>query len=89
MATGENLINALSFCCFASRALEVALDTPLTREHHFILEWLGIIAAIVFPTVQTQDMANQVGDQLRHRRFMPLALGDGLTRWVTALSMMG
>lgn len=67
----------------------MALDTPLTREHRFILEWLGLIAAVVFSTVQTQDMADQVGDRLRHRRSMPLTLGDGSTRWITALLMIG
>ncbi|KAF2681999.1 hypothetical protein K458DRAFT_391513 [Lentithecium fluviatile CBS 122367] len=84
----RNLINGMGFCCFASGALEVALDTPLTGEHRVVLEWLGIIAAVVSSTVQTQDMADQGGDRLRGRRSMPLTIGDGPTRWVTAVLMV-
>jgi 4-hydroxybenzoate polyprenyltransferase len=84
----RNLINGLGFCCFASGALEVALGTPLTWEHRVILKWLGFIAAVVFSTVQTQDMADQTGDRLRGRQSMPLSVGDGPTRWITALLMV-
>lgn len=86
----RNFINAMGFCCFASGALEVALRTPLTWDHHHtVLKWLGVIAAVVFSTVQSQDMADQVGDRLRGRRSMPLSLGDGPTRWITAVLMVG
>ncbi|KAI1076812.1 UbiA prenyltransferase family [Whalleya microplaca] len=84
----RNAINALGFCCFASGALEVALNAPLSREHRIMLEWLGIIAAVVFTTVQTQDMADQVGDRMRGRRSLPLSVGDGMARWLTATPMM-
>ncbi|RYP42640.1 hypothetical protein DL767_000009 [Monosporascus sp. MG133] len=84
----RNAINALGFCCFASGALEVALNMPLSGEHRVMLEWLGIIAAIVFSTVQTQDLADQVGDGLRGRKSLPLAVGDSLARWLTALPMV-
>ncbi|KAI0014480.1 hypothetical protein F4779DRAFT_560073 [Xylariaceae sp. FL0662B] len=84
----RNAINALGFCCFASGALEVALNMPLSSDHRVMIEWLGIIAAVVFSTVQTQDMADQVGDRMRGRRSLPLAMGDGVARWLTAASMM-
>ncbi|KAI2615891.1 hypothetical protein GGR54DRAFT_641981 [Hypoxylon sp. NC1633] len=85
----RNAINGLGFCCFASAALEVALGEPLSiGSHDILLKWLGMIVGIVFSTVQTQDMADQVGDRLRGRNSMPLSVGDGLARWITALFMV-
>lgn len=86
----RNAINALGFCCFASGALEVTLKVPLqimpvSPEYRRVIEWLGIIAAVVFSTVQTQDMADQEGDLLRNRRSMPLAVGDVTARYFTAV----
>lgn len=86
----RNAINALGFCCFASGALEVTLKAPLqimpvSTEHQRVIEWLGIIAAVVFSTVQTQDMADQEGDSLRNRKSLPLAVGDGTARYITAV----
>lgn len=85
----RNLINALGFCCFASGALEVAMKSPLSAaEHRDTTIWLCIIAAVVFSTVQAQDMADQPGDRLRGRRTMPLSVGDGTARWLTAAPMV-
>lgn len=85
----RNGINGLGFCCFASGALEVAIEAPLSGEHHrVIVRWLCMIAAIVFSTVQSQDMADQEGDSLRGRKSMPLEIGDGLARWLTAVPMV-
>lgn len=88
----RNAINALGFCCFASGALEVTLKAPLQvmplpTEYRRVIEWLGIIAAVVFSTVQTQDMADQEGDLKRNRKSMPLAVGDGAARCFTAVMM--
>lgn len=84
----RNAINALGFCCFTSGALEVTLGKYLEYSQHAqVLRWLGVIAAVVFTTVQMQDMADQEGDRLRNRRTMPLAIGDGMARWVSAVSM--
>lgn len=87
----RNGVNALGFCCFTSGALEVALGTTLkygTTGHEQIFKWLGIISAVVFSTVQMQDMADQEGDRIRQRKTMPLAVGDFTTRWMTAAWMM-
>lgn len=86
----RNCINGLGFCCFASGALEVALDMPLQAalsEHRPMLAWLGVIAAVVISTVQTQDMADQDGDRMRARKSLPLTVGDGTARWLTATSV--
>ncbi|KAK4200391.1 UbiA prenyltransferase family-domain-containing protein [Triangularia verruculosa] len=86
----RNAINACGFCCFASGALEVAIGSPLSFSGgQSIVQWLAMIGGIVFSTVQTQDMADQVGDSMRGRKSMPLALGDGLARWAIAIPMVG
>ncbi|RYC57894.1 hypothetical protein CHU98_g8304 [Xylaria longipes] len=86
----RNAINALGFFCFTSGALDVALPTSVQvppAAQTQVFSWLGVIAGVVFSTVQLQDMADQAGDCLRHRMTMPLALGDSPTRWLTAVSM--
>ncbi|KAK0672540.1 UbiA prenyltransferase family-domain-containing protein [Cercophora samala] len=88
----RNIINAFGFCCFASGALEVTMEFSLSfsgEEDQTVVRWLAMIGGIVFSTVQTQDMADQVGDRLRGRKSMPLALGDGPARWITAVPMVG
>lgn len=81
----RNAINGMGFCCFASAALEVALGEPLSLSRHLAtIKWLAIIAMIVFSTVQMQDMADQEGDRLRGRKSLPLSIGDGPARWLTA-----
>jgi 4-hydroxybenzoate polyprenyltransferase len=85
----RNAINGMGFCCFASAALEVALNEPLSMDRHdVIVKWLAMIAGIVFSTVQLQDMPDQQGDKLRGRKTMPLTMGDGTARWLTAMPML-
>lgn len=88
---GRNTINALGFCSFASGALEVSIGSPLSLDvngHRIMYSWLGIVAGVVFSTVQTQDMADQDGDRLRGRKSMPLAIGDSMARWLTAAATL-
>ncbi|KAI1394545.1 UbiA prenyltransferase family [Hypoxylon fuscum] len=84
----RNGINAAGFCCFASGALEVAIGQPLSAKHGVLLQWLAMIAGIVFSTVQTQDMADQAGDAMRGRKSLPLTVGDTRARWFTAVAVM-
>lgn len=89
--SSRNAINALGFCCFTSGALEVSLSMRLqfmSPEFSHMSKWFGVIAAVVFSTVQTQDMADQEGDHLRKRKTMPLTLGDGTTRWLISMFMV-
>ncbi|TRX93373.1 hypothetical protein FHL15_005648 [Xylaria flabelliformis] len=83
----RNAINALGFCSFASGALDVAVEQSLPDASRDMIGWLGVIAAVVFSTVQTQDMADQIGDRLRGRASFPLVVGDNRARWLTALSV--
>ena len=83
----RNLINALGYICFLSGAMEVAVGYPLPVKARLI-QWFSMIAAIVFSTVQLQDMYDQGGDSMRGRRTVPLVIGDGPARWTTAVLMI-
>lgn len=85
----RNAINALGYICFISGAMEVALDVPLPLSTTSVLaKWFGIISGIIMTTVHTQDMYDQEGDTLRGRSTLPLVLGDGPARWITAVWMV-
>ena len=83
----RNLINALGYVCFTSGAMEVALGFPLPVETRLV-EWFGVIAAVIFTTVHLQDMYDQLGDRIRGRKTVPLIIGDGPARWMTAITMI-
>ena len=83
----RNLLNAAGYLCFTSGAMEVALGFPLPVEARLV-QWLGVIAAILVTTVHVQDMCDQVGDSIRGRKTVPLVLGDGPARWTTAIPMI-
>ena len=83
----RNLLNAAGYLCFTSGAMEVALGFPLPIEARLV-QWFGVIAAVLVTTVHVQDMCDQVGDSMRGRKTVPLVLGDGPARWTTAIPMM-
>jgi 4-hydroxybenzoate polyprenyltransferase len=83
----RNLINGCGFICYTSGALQVILQQPVLNNP-ILLGWLATIGCIVFSTVQTQDMYDQVGDAQRGRKTAPLVLGDGLARWTIALPLL-
>ena len=83
----RNVINACGFICFASGAMEVALGIPLPLGTG-LFQWFLVIGGVVFSTVQTQDLYDQVGDRARGRKTLPLVVGDGRSRWMTALPIM-
>lgn len=82
----RNIINACGFICFTSGSMEVAigyhLPWNLTLAH-----WFSIIGAVIFSTIQVQDLADQAGDEFCGRRTVPLVIGDGWSRWSIALPM--
>ena len=83
----RNLINAYGYVCFTSGAMEVAAGVVLPLDVRLI-QWLDMIAAVIFCTVHLQDMYDQAGDQIRGRNTVPLVVGDGRARWTTALAMI-
>ncbi|KAF4997532.1 hypothetical protein FDECE_12062 [Fusarium decemcellulare] len=50
--------------------------------------WFLIFAAIVFTTIQVQDLRDQEGDALIDRATFPLIIGDAPTRWLTAAAVL-
>ncbi|OTB02360.1 hypothetical protein M426DRAFT_74695 [Hypoxylon sp. CI-4A] len=80
----RNVINAFGILSFASGAMEVALGTPLLVNVPS-MQWLGILASVIFSTVQIQDLYDMEGDSIRNRKTMPLVVGDLAARWWTAL----
>lgn len=47
-----------------------------------------MIGAVIFTTLQMQDMADQAGDAQKGRKTMPLVWGDGTARWSIAIPVM-
>lgn len=74
----RNILNACGISCFASGALEVALQSPIKLE---LIPWLLIIGAVLCTTVHTQDMYDQPGDYAAGRKTIPLVFGDSPARW--------
>ena len=83
----RNTINACGYLCFTSGAMEVAAGVHLPPGARLV-QWLGIIAAVILSTVHLQDMHDQTGDRVKGRKTVPLVVGDGRTRWSTAFAMI-
>ena len=85
----RNFINACGFLSFATGAAEVlSASERFTSPFHLVaLKWFEIIGAIVFSSVQTQDMYDQEGDSLRGRKTVPLVMGDSLARLTIAIAV--
>ena len=86
----RNFINACGFLSYASGATEVASRTELLGSpfNPMAWPWFLLIGAVVFTSVQTQDMYDQAGDGLRGRKTVPLVIGDDYARWSIAIAMV-
>ncbi|KAI1747019.1 UbiA prenyltransferase family [Xylaria castorea] len=88
----RNLINSLGYTCFGIGSLEIALNAPLNMtlgsENVMLCSWITLVALVVMTTVHTQDMEDQKGDAQRGRCSLPLQVGDGPARWITATFML-
>ncbi|KAI0528370.1 UbiA prenyltransferase family-domain-containing protein [Xylaria digitata] len=86
----RNGIYALGYLCFTSGAMEVALGESLflfTNISPLLVQWLGLIAAVIVTTVHSQDLYDQKGDAVRGRRTLPFVIGDGPSRWILAIAI--
>ena len=84
-----NLINAFGFICYASATTEVASRTELLDSPFkpIASQWFLIIGAVVFSSIHTQDMYDQIGDSLHGRLLVPVVIGDAPARWTIAISI--
>lgn len=84
-------INACGYTCFTSGAVQVAMGGYGSQSHEPesllrpLAWWYGVLACVIFTTVQTQDMYDQRGDAARDRKTLPLVFGDGPSRWMIAI----
>ncbi|KAL1856785.1 hypothetical protein Plec18170_003757 [Paecilomyces lecythidis] len=85
----KNLINALFYMTGQLGGTRVAAEamgsTRMTRTGY---EWCILLGINTFTTVQIQDLRDQKGDSSRGRRTVPLVVGDGPTRWITAVFIL-
>ena len=80
--------NALGFIAFSAGATQVACGFPQHGLNDTAYQWLAMIGAVITFTIQFQDMEDQEGDRLRNRRTMPLVIGDYVTRWANAVTVV-
>jgi 4-hydroxybenzoate polyprenyltransferase len=84
----RNLNNAIGYITYSSGSLKVACGHPHHQLNSFAYKWLGVQAAIIFSTIQFQDLGDEEGDRARGRSTMPLDIGDGLTRYISAVMVV-
>lgn len=76
--------NRVASLCVAITAMQI------TEQFHFTekaLVWFFMSAAIVFTTIQVQDLRDMEGDAQINRQTLPLIIGDAPTRWLTAVAV--
>ena len=84
----RNAINAFGFACYSSGSTRVAAGHGLWDLNQRANTRLGLIWAIVFATMQVQDMADVKGDAARGRRTLPLVHGQFIARLSIAVPVL-
>ncbi|KAJ3499843.1 hypothetical protein NLG97_g35 [Lecanicillium saksenae] len=84
---GKNIINALFYATGQLGGTRVAArfivsSATMSSSGYW---WCLLLALNTLSTVQIQDLRDQEGDKARGRSTMPIAMGDPLTRWITAI----
>lgn len=82
----RNIINAAGFMCYSLGATKVAVGSYALDDSMY--QWVSIVGAMVFSTLQMQDMSDQEGDAQRGRGTLPLVWGDGFARWSIAVPVL-
>ena len=81
----RNLINACGFVGYSSGATIVAAGYGKNELNGKACVWLAVVGAIVFSTLQMQDMADMEGDAARGRRTLPFVHGETVALWSIAV----
>ena len=76
----RNLLNAFGYICYSSGSMIVAAGYGQHELNDSATWWLAIIGAIIFTTLQMQDMPDVEGDAARDRKTIPLIYGDWAAR---------
>lgn len=84
----RNLINACAVVCFALGATIVAYGGEAFSLTGKARLWHWIVAAVVFSTLQIQDLCDQKGDKHRGRSTIPILFGDTIARWSVIVPMV-
>ncbi len=84
----RNLLNALGYMCYSSGSMLVAAGHGQYELNETATRWLAIIGAIIFTTLQMQDMPDVEGDAARNRKTVPLVYGDIVARISIAVPVM-
>ncbi|PSN61886.1 hypothetical protein BS50DRAFT_603986 [Corynespora cassiicola Philippines] len=78
----KNAVNALGYVTFSMGAVSVAARAEPSECG---VRWFWLVGAVVFSTVQMQDLPDMEGDALRRRRTVPLVIGPDACRWSVGL----
>lgn len=84
----RNLLNALGYMCYSSGSMQVATGHGQHELNERATWWLAIVGAIIFTTLQMQDMPDVEGDAARNRKTIPLIYGDHVARISIAVPVM-
>lgn len=86
----REMLIAVGYAMFNSSSLYIA--SGCSQDNCGIspqgLIWTGIISAVIFTTMQVQDLKDQEGDRLRGRRTVVLFFGERFSRVSIALSVI-
>ncbi|KAI1207909.1 UbiA prenyltransferase family-domain-containing protein [Annulohypoxylon truncatum] len=79
----RNGLNGVAFAVFTHASTVIAANggKSIPKGDEIVLTptafiWLGIIASIVFTTLQVQDLPDMAGDRKRNRKTIPLVFGE-------------
>ena len=84
----RNMINGFAHPAYSSGATRVACGDTFCALNNAGHKWVAMIGAVIFSTLQVQDLKDQEGDRARRRSTAPLVLGDSMARWTVAVPVM-
>lgn len=84
----RNLIIGVAYTLYGSGALRVALDGRRHTMNNTGRTWSCLVGAVIFTTMQIQDLKDVEGDRSRDRKTAPLVLGDMFARWTIAIPII-
>jgi 4-hydroxybenzoate polyprenyltransferase len=75
----RNLLQSIAFVYHARGSTIVGAGPAYSLSARSSL-WFSMIGAIIFTTIQTQDLEDMEGDSKRNRRTLPLVYGESIGR---------